>query len=125
MDYGVLLGGEAAVRDLAPDMSRLSSVNTRGVIVTAPADGSAAYDFVSRFFGPRVGVPEDPVTGSAHCALGPFWAERLGKTMLTGRQVSARGGTVRIRLDSATSSRMLLMGQAVTVLHAELTDASG
>lgn len=124
MDYGVLLGDEAAVRALAPDMSRLSSVDTRGVIVTAPADGSAAYDFVSRFFGPRVGVPEDPVTGSAHCALGPFWAERLGKTTLTGRQVSTRGGTVRIQMDAA-SPRVLLMGQAVTVLHAELTGARG
>ena len=120
MDIGVLLDGEAAVRAVAPDMARLATVDTRGVIVTAPADGDAAYDFVSRFFGPRVGVPEDPVTGSAHSALGPFWVERLGATVLTGRQVSARGGTVRVRMEAADSSRVLLMGQAVTVLHATL-----
>jgi PhzF family phenazine biosynthesis protein len=101
-------------------MARLATIDTRGVIVTAPADEGAAYDFVSRFFGPRVGVPEDPVTGSAHCALGPFWADRLGKATLTGRQVSARGGVVRIQMESATSPRVRLVGQAVTVLHAEL-----
>jgi len=120
MDIGVLLADEAAVRAVSPDMARLATIDTRGVIVTAPAEKEAAYDFVSRFFGPRVGVPEDPVTGSAHCALGPFWAERLGKTTLTGRQVSVRGGTVRIQMAAAASPRILLMGQAVTVLRAEL-----
>jgi PhzF family phenazine biosynthesis protein len=120
MDVGVLLEDEAAVRDVVPDMARLATIDARGVIVTALADEGTAYDFVSRFFGPRVGVPEDPVTGSAHCALGPFWADRLGKATLTGRQVSARGGVVRIQMESATSPRVLLLGQAATVLRAEL-----
>ena len=125
MDYGILLDDEAAVRDVTPDMSRLATVDTRGVVVTAPAREGTDYDFVSRFFGPRVGVPEDPVTGSAHCALGPFWADQLGKTRLMGRQVSARGGTVRIQVEAADSPRVLLMGQAVTVLHAELVASDG
>ncbi|NBB74774.1 MAG: PhzF family phenazine biosynthesis isomerase [Bacteroidetes bacterium] len=125
MDYGVLLEDEAAVRSVAPDLTRLAAVDTRGVIVTAPADDEADHDFVSRFFAPRVGVPEDPVTGSAHCALGPFWAERLGRTDLVGRQVSSRGGTVRIQVDPPTSERVLLMGQAVTVLQGELTVEKG
>lgn len=120
MDYGVLLDDTAAVRALEPDLRQLATIDTRGVIVTAPAETSAAYDFVSRFFAPRVGVPEDPVTGSAHCALGPFWADRLDRSDLVGRQVSARGGTVRIRMDANAQDRLLLMGQAVTVLRAEL-----
>ncbi len=120
MDIGVLIDSESAVHNVVPDMARLATIDTRGVIVTAVAEKEAAYDFVSRFFGPRVGVPEDPVTGSAHCGLGPFWADRLGKTILTGRQVSVRGGTVRIQMEAATSPRVLLMGQAVTILHAEL-----
>lgn len=120
MDVGVLLDDEAAVRDLTPDLGRLATIDVRGVIATAPAhDGE--YDFVSRFFAPRVGVPEDPVTGSAHCALGPFWAARLGRTDLVGRQVSRRGGTVRVQMAQADADRVQLMGQAVTVLHAELT----
>lgn len=121
MDYGVLLEDEAAVRELAPDLSRLAAIEARGVIVTAPAVDAEEYDFVSRFFAPRVGVPEDPVTGSAHCALGPFWADRLGRTDLVGRQVSARGGTVRVQCADTERERVLLMGEAVTVLHAELT----
>jgi len=125
MDYGLLLNSEAAVRSVDPDLARLATVDTRGVIVTAPADDGADHDFVSRFFAPRVGVPEDPVTGSAHCALGPFWAERLGRTDLVGRQVSSRGGTVRIQMDAPTSERVLLMGQAVTVLQGELTGEKG
>ena len=124
MDYCVLLDRAADVRDLQPDRATLGTIDTRGVIVTAQADDDA-YDFVSRFFAPRVGVPEDPVTGSAHCCLGPFWAERLGRTDLVGRQMSDRGGTVRLQLDQADSERILLMGQAVTVLHAELLAEKG
>ena len=85
--------------------------------VTAPADEGKAYDFVSRFFAPRVGVDEDPVTGSAHCTLAPFWQERLGRSELMGYQVSARGGKVRTRVEG---DRVKLTGQAVTVLRAEL-----
>jgi PhzF family phenazine biosynthesis protein len=115
-DYVVEVADEAAVRALAPDIRRVARVDCRGVIVTAPGS-SGGFDFVSRFFGPAAGVDEDPVTGSAHCALAPFWAARLGRTELTGRQVSARGGTVRVRLEG---DRVVLSGRAVTVLKGEL-----
>ncbi len=117
VDYLVEVAGERSVRDLQPDLGRLATVETRGVIVTSRAD-SPEFDFVSRFFAPAVGVPEDPVTGSAHCCLGPYWAERLGKDELTGYQASGRGGTVRVRL---AGDRVKLLGQAVTVLRGELT----
>ncbi|MDQ2070586.1 PhzF family phenazine biosynthesis protein [Natronospira bacteriovora] len=86
----------ASVTGMNPDMTRLAGIEARGVIVTAPGDGN--YDFISRFFGPRVGVPEDPVTGSAHCTLVPYWAKRLEVTRLRARQVSARGGELACRL---------------------------
>jgi len=95
---------------------RLAAIDARGVIVTAPSD-DARYDFVSRFFAPAVGVPEDPVTGSAHCCLAPFWAERLNRNELVGYQASARGGEVRVRHEG---SRVMLTGQAVTVMRGEL-----
>jgi predicted PhzF superfamily epimerase YddE/YHI9 len=88
----------------------------RGVIVTARAS-SPGFDFVSRFFAPALGVDEDPVCGSAHCCLAPFWAERLGKSELLGYQASSRGGVVRVRV---RGPRVLLGGQAVTVLKGEL-----
>ncbi|PSQ86209.1 MAG: oxidoreductase [Bacteroidetes bacterium QH_2_63_10] len=119
-DYLVHLATPAAVRSLAPEMSTLATLDdTRGVIVTAPADTDDA-DFVSRFFAPRVGVPEDPVTGSAHCALGPYWAGQTGRTSLTGRQVSARGGTVRVRLDAPDAERLTIAGRATTVVRGRL-----
>lgn len=118
MDYLVLLESEADVRRLEPDFMRLRAVEARGVIVTAPAGaGDAPYDFVSRFFAPRYGIDEDPVTGSAHCCLGPFWQARLGMPRLTGYQVSPRGGLVRVEV---MGERVGLEGQAVTVLRAEL-----
>ena len=118
MDYLVLLEKEADVWGLKPDITRLASVEARGVIVTAPAEGGeSGYDFVSRFFAPRYGVNEDPVTGSAHCCLGPFWQRRLGASSLTGYQASARGGLVRVKV---AGERVALAGQAVTVLRAEL-----
>jgi PhzF family phenazine biosynthesis protein len=116
MDYLVELAGEAELRRLAPDMARLEALPVRGVIVTA-AGATPGIDFVSRFFAPRAGVPEDPVTGSAHCALGPYWAERLGRADLVGFQASARGGVVRV---GVRGDRVLLGGQAVTVVRGEL-----
>jgi PhzF family phenazine biosynthesis protein len=115
-DYLVELGSESAVRSLAPDMKTLAGLGTRGVIVTArSANGS--HDFVSRFFAPGAGIDEDPVTGSAHCGLGPFWASRLHKRDLAGYQASARGGTVRVRLEG---DRAHLGGHAITMLRGEL-----
>jgi PhzF family phenazine biosynthesis protein len=118
-DFLVHLPAAEAVRALDPAFSTLAALDTRGVIATAAADGEDA-DVVSRFFAPGVGVPEDPVTGSAHCALGPYWADRLGRTTLTGRQVSARGGTVHVALPSPDADRVDLSGQAVTTLRGRL-----
>jgi len=119
-DYLVRLQSSETVRALQPDLSALESLDdARGVIVTAPA-ATNDVDFVSRFFAPRVGVPEDPVTGSAHCALGPYWAAETGRTALTGHQVSKRGGTVRVHLDSPDAERVTLGGQAVTVVEGHL-----
>jgi len=115
-DYIVEIDSEAAVRSLRPDLGALAAIKARGVAVTAPASMDG-YDFVSRFFAPAAGIPEDPVTGSAHCALGPLWGQRLGKTELLAYQASARGGTVRVRL---AGDRVLLGGQAVTVFTTEL-----
>ena len=115
-DYLAELESEAAVRGLRPDVQGLRAVDARGVIVTART-AEAGFDFVSRFFAPAAGVDEDPVTGSAHCCLGPYWRRRLGKAVLTGRQVSPRGGVVRVEVEG---SRVKLRGQAVTVFVAEL-----
>ncbi|HLB81931.1 MAG TPA: PhzF family phenazine biosynthesis protein [Gemmatimonadales bacterium] len=115
-DYFVELDSEAAVRGLKPDLAALERLDARGVIVTSRAT-TPGFDFVSRFFAPQSGVPEDPVTGSAHCALAPFWSERLRRAELTGYQASARGGVVRVRL---AGDRVMLGGQAVTVLRGEL-----
>lgn len=116
MDWLVELESADAVRDLAPDMHQLASLSARGVIVTAASD-DPRFDFISRFFGPGSGVPEDPVTGSAHCALAPFWADRLGRTSLTGYQASARGGVVGVVLEG---DRVKLLGKAITVMRGEL-----
>ena len=115
-DWLVELDDEAAVRAAQPDSRRLLSVDCRGVIVTAPASEESAADVVSRFFAPRVGIDEDPVTGSAHCAVGPWWAERLGPR-LVAHQASARGGELRVIVDG---DRVRLGGTAVTVLRGEL-----
>jgi PhzF family phenazine biosynthesis protein len=115
-DYLIELADEAAVRKTSPDLRALTGVQARGVMITSRA-AAREFDFVSRFFAPSVGVNEDPVTGSAHCALGPFWAERLGRNELVAYQASARGGVVRVRV---AGDRVLLGGQAVTVLRGEL-----
>lgn len=115
-DYLVEVDSEETVRGVAPDLAALAAVETRGVIVTAPS-ASRSYDFVSRFFAPRAGIDEDPVTGSSHCCLGPYWAARLGKHEMTAYQASARGGVVRVRI---AGDRVRLGGQAVTVLRGVL-----
>jgi len=114
-DYLVELESEAEVRALRPDHSRLAKLPVRGVMVTARGGGE--YDFVSRFFAPGSGIDEDPVTGSAHTAMGPYWAGILGKTEFLAYQASARGGVLRVKL---AGDRVLLGGQAVTVMTAEL-----
>jgi PhzF family phenazine biosynthesis protein len=114
-DYLVEVNSEEQVRSLQPDCSALRKVEARGVIVTAR--GANDYDFVSRFFAPRAGVDEDPVTGSAHCALGPYWMGKLGKNEFTAYQASPRGGVIRVRVEG---NRVKLGGQAVTVMRAQL-----
>jgi PhzF family phenazine biosynthesis protein len=116
MDWLVEFEHADDVRATAPAMDHLAAIPARGVIVTAASDDDR-FDFISRFFGPGSGVPEDPVTGSAHCALAPFWAERLGRTTLTGYQASARGGVVGTEV---VGDRVRLRGAAETVLHGEL-----
>ncbi len=114
--YLLELADEAAVRALAPDFRALRATGVRAVIVTAPAQ-TAGFDFVSRFFATGLGIDEDPVTGSAHCCLTPYWGARLGKTSLVGLQVSARTGVVRCEW---RDERVILRGQAVTMLRGEV-----
>lgn len=116
-DYLYVVESEDQVRNLNPDIRALKKADVRGIIVTAPADESNDYDFVSRFFGPAVGVDEDPVTGSAHTMLTPYWSQRFGKDELVGRQVSARGGTVYCHLQG---DRVELGGRACTFLQGEI-----
>ncbi|WP_223067796.1 PhzF family phenazine biosynthesis protein [Paenibacillus caui] len=115
-DVLIELDSERTVRTLTPDFAALLGVPARGIAVTAKSD-SDAYDIVSRFFAPRVGVNEDPVTGSAHCGLAPYWAERLGKNKLKAFQASARGGELELEL---AADRVKIGGKAVTVLRGKL-----
>lgn len=115
--YLVEVPSETVVRQLQPDFQLLKTVDAQGVIVTSRADASSPYDFVSRYFAPAAGVDEDPVTGSAHCALGPFWRDRLGQDQFVAYQASARGGLLKVRCEG---DRVYLGGQAVTVLRGEL-----
>ena len=116
MDYLALFESEAQVRAIEPDWTALARVDDRrGIIVTAPGETA---DFVSRFFSPRLGVPEDPVTGSAHCMLAPFWAARLGKTVLRAYQASARGGVVDC---TVAGDRVRLTGRAIEYLEGTIT----
>ncbi|MCX5379587.1 PhzF family phenazine biosynthesis protein [Streptomyces sp. NBC_00091] len=120
-DLVVELADERTVRELAPDHAALRGYARRGVIATAPAeDPSRVYDFVTRGFFPAFGIDEDPVTGSAHTALAPFWGARLGRTEMTGLQGGARKGLVRVKL---AGDRTLLTGNAVTVIDGELLTA--
>ena len=115
-DYIVEAESEDIIRGMKPDYSLLAQATTRGVMVTSRS-ASEEYDFVSRFFAPAVGINEDPVTGSAHCCMGPFWKRRLNKDEFTAYQASDRGGVVRVRVQR---DRVLLSGQAVTVLKGQL-----
>lgn len=115
-DYLVEVENEKIIRDLRPDIKALKTFPVRCIIVTSRA-GSGDYNFVSRVFAPGAGIDEDPVTGSAHCSLGPFWATRLNKQEMLGYQASTRGGAVRVTLKK---DRVLLGGQAVTVFQGEL-----
>jgi PhzF family phenazine biosynthesis protein len=116
--YLILVDSEETVRQLKPDFALLKSMPGRCVMVTSRS-ASTEYDFVSRYFAPWIGIDEDPVTGSAHCYLAPFWSKQLGKNEFTARQVSARGGVLRVRL---VGERVHLGGQAVTVVRGELVD---
>jgi PhzF family phenazine biosynthesis protein len=115
-DYMVEVDREDRVRALSPDFARLRTLPVRGVMVTSRAT-TPGVDFVSRFFAPGAGVDEDPVTGSAHCCLTPYWSRKLGRTEFIAQQVSKRGGTLRLSLDG---DRVRMRGQAVTVLRGEL-----
>lgn len=116
-DLLAVLPDESSVRALDPDLGALARLDALGIIATAPSD-TPGVDFVSRFFAPAAGVPEDPVTGSAHCTLTPYWADRLGRRELHARQVSARGGELRCTL---AGERVLLAGRAVTYLRGRAT----
>jgi PhzF family phenazine biosynthesis protein len=115
-DYLVLVAKEEEVWQIQPDFALLKTLPVRGVMVTSKA-AKGPYDFISRFFAPQEGVNEDPVTGSAHCCLGPFWAKRLGKDELLAYQASPRGGLIKVTLQG---SRVLLSGQAVTIFQGTL-----
>lgn len=117
LDCVVEVRDETIVKGLEPDLNRLREIKGRGVIVTSRST-SAKRDFVSRFFAPSTGIPEDSVTGSAHCCLAPFWARRLRKTTFVAHQLSARGGELRLALDG---DRVRIGGQAVTVIRGHLT----
>jgi PhzF family phenazine biosynthesis protein len=119
-DWLVEVDSEETVRRVVPDMTALTAIPTRGIILTSRSGAgtrAAGFDFVSRFFAPRLGVPEDPVCGSAHCCLAPYWGNLLGRTAMVGYQASPRGGVVRVR---NSGWRVVLGGQAVTVLRGEL-----
>jgi PhzF family phenazine biosynthesis protein len=118
LGYLVELASEKLVRELQPNFQQMKMLPLGKVIVTSLADSGADYDFVSRFFAPGVGINEDPVTGSAHCCLAPFWRERLAKDNFTAYQASGRGGVIKVRY--AGGERVFLSGQAVTVLRGEL-----
>lgn len=113
-DYLAVFDSEATIRSMTPNVALLSELDLRGVIITARGTD---VDFVSRFFAPKFGVPEDPVTGSAHCTLAPYWAQKLGKNILAAKQVSARGGSLTCEVKMP---RVFLLGRAVTFMEAEI-----
>jgi PhzF family phenazine biosynthesis protein len=116
-----LVTDEDSVRDLTPDLTAVSRLDGSALIVTAVADPGHGYDFVSRIFAPDLGIPEDPVTGSAHTVLAPFWADRLGRTSLVGFQASSRSGQVGVELNG---DRVTITGRAITILDGALRSAA-
>jgi predicted PhzF superfamily epimerase YddE/YHI9 len=116
-NFLIEVASEDLVRALRPDMGLLRLLPVQGVIVTSRAHADTNYDFVSRYFAPQVGINEDPVTGSTHCSLAPYWQQRLGKTELMAYQASARGGELRVQCQG---DRVMILGQAVTVMRGEL-----
>lgn len=112
---------EAAVRSIVPDLVALSQIEAQAVIVTAPAKAGLAHDFVSRVFAPRAGIAEDPVTGSAHTVLGPYWSERLGRQTLVGLQASSRPGYVRV---TVVADRVVITGHAVTIFTGDMSPSA-
>ena len=121
VNYLVEIQSESALAELEPDFAEMKKLPVQGIIATAPAERNDC-DFVSRYFCPVIGVNEDPVTGSAHASLAPYWQEKLGKSEMSARQISARGGVIRVRLESATQNpnRVTISGQAITTLKGEL-----
>lgn len=115
-DYLVEVDSEESVRNLSPDFAKLKTLPVRGIMVTS-VSASSEYDFVSRFFAPGAGIDEDPVTGSSHCCLGPFWSKRFNRNELVAYQASPRGGIVRVRV---MDERVRLGGRAITVMIGEL-----
>ena len=113
-DLLAIVGSESEVRALRPDFARVAALDAFAVIVSAPGD---TVDFVSRFFAPAAGIPEDPVTGSSHCTLAPYWAARLGKNQLTAKQLSARGGDLLCEL---RGDRVVIAGHVVEYLRGEI-----
>lgn len=118
-DHMAVFATEAEVAAVSPHMGKLARINEVGIIITAPSD-QPGCDFVSRFFAPAHGIPEDPVTGSAHCTLVPYWAERLGKATLNARQISARGGDLKCRYDEE-AGRVYMAGPAITYLKGTIS----
>ncbi|MFA6449819.1 MAG: PhzF family phenazine biosynthesis protein [bacterium] len=116
MDFIVEIESEKLLRELSPDMAKVKEITTRGLIVTSVAE-SDEFDFASRFFAPILDIPEDPVTGSAHCCLAPYWEKRLGKSSFNARQVSKRGGVLKVR---SAGDRVIIAGQAITIMRNEL-----
>jgi PhzF family phenazine biosynthesis protein len=116
-----LLDNEHSIRRLSPDLEAVGKLDASAVIATAAADRDSRYDFVSRLFAPKAGIPEDPVTGSSHTVLGPFWADRLGRTSLVGLQASSRSGLVGVEV---VGDRVTITGRATTVLDGWLTEAA-
>lgn len=114
-DYMAVFESEDIVRAIRPDQALLAQLDLRGVIITAPG---VEVDFVSRFFAPKFGIPEDPVTGSAHCALTPYWATKLGKNRLIARQISKRGGRLACEFNGG---RVTLSGSAITFMDANIS----
>ncbi|HWR78382.1 MAG TPA: PhzF family phenazine biosynthesis protein [Thiobacillus sp.] len=114
-DYIAVFDSEETVRAITPNQALLGQLDLRCVVITAPG---LQVDFVSRVFGPKFGIPEDPVTGSSHCALAPYWAKRLGKNVLTARQVSRRGGNIGCEV---TADRIMLSGAAVTIMETDIS----